>query len=323
MAKYLVTGAAGFIGSHIVKELCGKRHEVVGLDNLNDYYDVRLKKWRLDDLKKEPDNFRFILADIVDKDALRKIFKAHKFDAVFHLASCVGVRASLENPLLYISTNVIGTLNLLEMCKYYGVGKFIFASTSSVYSGKNVPFSEDLNVNTAISPYATTKLCAEQLAYNYHHLYNLDVSVLRYFTVYGPACRPDMSILRFIKLGMEGNTIYVNGDGDQRRDFTYINDIVRGTYLALKPVGYQIINLGCGSPHTINELIGVIETLLDKKLKIEKKQSSIGDMFETMASIEKAQNVLQWKPEVSLKQGIKNTIEWAYSNIELMKQLAI
>ncbi len=217
----------------------------------------------------------------------------------------------MENPDVYMSTNAQGTLNLLNEMKKHQIKKMVLASTSSLYAGQPMPFNEDLPVNTPISPYAATKKAAEVMAYSYHFLYGMDVSVVRYFTVYGPAGRPDMSIFRFIKWIDEGKSLELFGDGGQSRDFTYVDDIARGTIAALKPVGYEIINLGGGNnPLSLNTVIDMIEKMLGKKAVIENKEFHIADIKETWANISKANRLLGWKPQVSFEDGIKKSVEW-------------
>ncbi len=312
MNKYLVTGAAGFIGSKTSELLLKAGNLVVGLDNLNDYYDVDLKKHRLENLKKH-ENFKFELADIENIDVLRKIFENNKFTAVINLAARAGVRASIENPFVYAMTNIVGTMNLLELCRQFGTSKFVLASSSSLYAGETTPFSEDMTVTKPISQYAATKLSAEVLAYSYHHLYNVDTSVLRFFTVYGPAGRPDMSYFKFIESIKNGLPITIYGDGSQRRDFTYIDDIARGVVLSLMPLGYEIINLGGGKkPISINEMINLIEIRLDKKAIIHYKEFDKADMLETGADISKAARLLGWSPEIDFIDGINQTVDWFF-----------
>ncbi|MDW8067148.1 MAG: NAD-dependent epimerase/dehydratase family protein, partial [Aquificaceae bacterium] len=253
MQSFLVTGCAGFIGWKVSEKLLQKGHKVVGIDNMNDYYDVKLKEYRLNSLK-EYSNFEFYPIDIENFDALKEVFRKHSFDCVINEAARAGVRYSIQNPHIYFTTNVIGTLNLLELCKHTEVKKFVLASTSSLYAGQSMPFKEDLPVNTPISPYAASKKSAEVLCYTYHYLYGIDVSVVRYFTVYGPAGRPDMSVFRFIKWILEDKPLQVFGDGSQSRDFTYVDDIAEGTLLATKPMGYEIINLGNNQPSSLLDL---------------------------------------------------------------------
>jgi nucleoside-diphosphate-sugar epimerase len=226
----LLTGAAGFIGFKTAEKLLDRGYRVVGVDNFNDYYDVRLKEYRAN-LLKERENFKLYKVDIENIDALRVLFEEYRFDGVINLAARAGVRYSLVNPFVYMTTNALGTLNLLELMKDYGVGKFVLASTSSLYAGQPMPFKETLPVNTPISPYAASKKAAEVTSYTYHYLYGIDVTIVRYFTVYGPAGRPDMCIFRFIKWIDEGTPITVYGDGTQSRDFTFVDDIAEGTVL--------------------------------------------------------------------------------------------
>ncbi len=315
---------AGFIGSKVSEMLLEEGDEVVvvGADNLNDYYDTRLKLRRLDILKKN-NNFGFYQIDIENYSDLKLIFQEHSLDAVINLAARAGVRYSLENPFIYLSTNAGGTLNLLELCKEYKVPKFILASTSSLYAGQKIPFKEELPVNTPLSPYAATKKAAEAMAYTYHYLYGIDITILRYFTVYGPGGRPDMSIFRFIKWIMEGSPLEIFGDGSQERDFTYINDIAKGTVKALKPSGYEIINLGNNHPHKLSEAINLIEKYTGKEARFKYKEFHKADMKATWADIGKARKLLGWQPEVSLEEGIKKTVEWTKDNWEWVKKIKI
>ena len=310
----LVTGAAGFVGWKTAQLLLEEGNQVIGLDNMNDYYDVRLKEYRLDDLEKNP-RFAFYRGDIEDPDALARIFEDHDFDAIINLAARAGVRYSIENPHVYMTTNANGTLNLLELMREREIKKMVLASTSSLYAGQAMPFHEDLPVNTPISPYAASKKAAELIAYTYHYLFGMDISVLRYFTVYGPAGRPDMSIFRFVKWIDEEHPLELFGDGTQSRDFTYIDDIARGTVLALKELGYAIINLGGGkNPYSINYMIEGIESYLGKKAKIDYKPFHRADMKETWADIEKAERLLEWKPEIGFDEGLRRTVDWHVEN---------
>jgi len=318
----LVTGCAGFIGWRVSKKLLEEGHQVVGIDNLNDYYDVRLKEYRLEDLKAYK-NFTFYQGDIENLEFLEGVFKKYPFDAVINEAARAGVRASLENPFVYFTTNALGTLNLLELCKNYGVPKFVLASTSSLYAGQPMPFKEDLPVNTPISPYAASKKSAEVISYTYHYLYGIDVSVVRYFTVYGPAGRPDMSVFRFIKWIMEEKPLEVFGDGSQSRDFTYIDDIAEGTILALKPLGYEIINLGNNQPHKLSEVIGLIEKFTGKTAKVENREFHKADLKATWADITKAKELLGWQPKVSLEEGIRRTVDWFKENWHWLKDIKL
>mgnify|MGYP001502277724 CR=1 FL=1 len=269
--KYLVTGVAGFIAAKVCEHILDQGDQVVGVDNLNDYYDVRLKEWRLAQLQKNPnvDNFRFLRLDIENQTDLFALFENQgSFDGVLNLAARAGVRYSMENPHVYLSTNAEGTLNLLECMRNKGCNKLVLASTSSLYAGQPLPFAETLSVNEPLSPYAASKKAAELMAYAYHKLYGIDVSVVRYFTVFGPVGRPDMSIFRFIKWIDEETPIELFGDGTQSRDFTYIDDIARGTVAATRSVGYEIINLGGGrNPISLNRLIEILEDLLGNEIE--------------------------------------------------------
>lgn len=319
----LLTGVAGFIGWKTAELLLKDGYYVIGVDNLNDYYDVRLKMWRKQQLQKY-NNFKFFEIDIEDHNALRTLFNSFRFDVVINLAARAGVRYSIIDPYVYLRTNVLGTLNLLELMKDKEVPKLILASTSSLYAGQPIPFKEDLPVNTPISPYAASKKAAEVITYTYHYLYGIDVSVLRYFTVYGPGGRPDMSIFRFIKWINEGQAIQLFGDGSQARDFTYIDDIAKGTVLAMKKVGYEIINLGGGKkPISLNQIIGKIEALLGKKAIIEYKPFNKTDMKQTYADISKAKKLLDWEPSVDIDEGLKKTVEWYLENKNWLKHISI
>jgi len=322
----LLTGCAGFIGSQVAKLLLQEEHGVIGVDNLNSAYDVRLKEWRLHQLQ-EHSTFQFHQLDVVDQMALNQLFTdASPFDAVINLAARAGVRQSLEDPWVYYETNVTGTLNLLELCKEHEIRKFVLASSSSVYgipgeSGR--PFSEDQPTDHPLSPYAASKKATEGLCYSYRHLYGLDITLFRYFTVYGPAGRPDMSIFRFIKWIAEGEPLILYGDGTQERDFTYIDDIAHGTILALKPTGYQIFNLGNDRPVTIMRLIALIEELLGKKAQIDRRPVHPADVPATWASITKARKLLGWEPKIQLEEGLKRTVDWYLKNREWAKEIRV
>jgi nucleoside-diphosphate-sugar epimerase len=323
MKTILLTGAAGFVGYKTAELLLAQGFRVFGIDNMNDYYDVRLKEYR-SDLLRGKESFTFRQADIEDIVTLRGLFAAEKFDAVINLAARAGVRYSMENPHVYMTTNAHGTLNLLECMREHGVKKMVLASTSSLYAGLPMPFTEDLPVNTPISPYAASKKAAEVMAYTYHYLYGTDVTVVRYFTVYGPAGRPDMSPFRFIKWIDEGTPIELFGDGSQARDFTYVDDIADGTVRALKEVGYEIINLGGGkNPITITTMIGMMEERLGKKAVIDRKPFHKADMMETWADITKAGRILGWEPKVSFDEGIRRTVEWHVQNREWLRGVRV
>jgi UDP-glucuronate 4-epimerase len=340
---FLITGCAGFIASRVCEMLLEQGHAVVGIDNLNDYYDVRLKDWRLSRLlgssarplgsdpkrsiyastlelrggKEAQCNGKFIfkpldIENLADLDAL---FSEYNFDGVLNLAARAGVRYSMENPHVYLTTNTHGTLNILECMRKHGVKKHVLASTSSLYAGCAMPFTEDLPVNTPLSPYAASKKGAELMAYSYFKLYGLDTTVVRYFTVFGPAGRPDMSIFRFIKWIEAGQPLELMGDGSQSRDFTYVDDIARGTIAALKPLGYEIVNLGGGrNPISLQTVIAFIEKALSKKAIIHGKPFHIADIKETWADISKAERLLGWKPQVAPMEGFQKSVDWYLAN---------
>jgi nucleoside-diphosphate-sugar epimerase len=325
--KYLVTGVAGFIASQVCQQLLDQGNQVIGVDNLNDYYDIRLKNWRLAQLKKSPNaqDFTFIELDIEDQQKLNDLFiKEGHFDAVLNLAARAGVRYSMENPHVYLSTNTEGTLNLLECIRTQECKKLVLASTSSLYAGQKMPFTEDLAVNEPLSPYAASKKAGELMAYSYHKLYQVDVSVVRYFTVFGPAGRPDMSIFRFIKWIDEGQPIELFGDGSQSRDFTYVDDIARGTIAAIQDVGYEIINLGGGrNPVSLNTIISNLEELLGKKANIDYKPFHVADLMETWADISKAKSLLDWEPQISLDEGLEKSVQWYIDNRHWLKEVQV
>jgi len=280
---------------------------------MNDYYDVSLKQHRLDRLSG--DHFEFRQMDLEDRSAVGLLFQEHRFDGVLNLAARAGVRYSMANPHVYMTTNAMGSLNLLEEMRQHEVKKYVLASTSSLYAGQEMPFDETLPVNTPISSYAASKKAAELMAYSHHFLYELDISICRYFTVYGPAGRPDMCIFRFIKWIDEGIPLELFGDGTQSRDFTYVDDIARGTIAALKPVGYEIFNLGGGNnPVSLNWIIEQLESLLGKKAKVVHKNFHKADIKSTYAKIEKAKQILDWAPETSLGDGLEQCVRWYRDN---------
>ncbi|MFA5069089.1 MAG: GDP-mannose 4,6-dehydratase [Candidatus Omnitrophota bacterium] len=309
----LVTGAAGFVGWKTCEFLLNDGIRVIGIDNLNNYYDIRLKKWRISQLKNFK-NFKFYKHDIENVNAVKDVVKVSRPKAVINLAARAGVRYSVENPFVYARTNTIGTLNLLELCRHYGINKFILASTSSLYAGQRMPFKEALAVNTPISPYAATKKGAEALCYTYHYLFDMDICVVRYFTVYGPAGRPDMSPFKFIEKIRRGLPIEIYGDGLQKRDFTYIDDIARATIKALTVNGYNIFNLGNSKPHTLAKLISLIEHQLGKKAVKKYLKPHKTDMRATWADISRANKILGWVPQTCVVEGIKETVKWHCDN---------
>ena len=318
--KVLVTGCAGFIGSKVSTFLLRQGNTVVGMDNLNSSYDVDLKKWRLSCLKEEP-GFTFHRLNIGKRKELAELFAKDPWDAVVNLAARAGVRQSIEDPWAYYETNLTGTLNLLEICRQEGVGKFVLASSSSVYGSAEGPSREDSPTDRPLSPYAASKKAAEVLCHSYHQAHGLDVTVLRYFTVFGPAGRPDMAIFRFIKWIAEGEPLILYGDGCQERDFTYVDDIARGTGLALKPMGFETVNLGSDRPVPLNDVIGLLQVILDKETIIEHYPIHATDVPATWADITKARDLLGWKPKVTLKEGLRRAVDWYLENRNWAKQI--
>jgi UDP-glucuronate 4-epimerase len=325
--RYMVTGCAGFIASKVADLLLGAGHGVVGVDSLNNAYDPRLKRWRLAQLQGRA-NFEFHQIDISDLSAVEPMFAATgdgpPYAAVVNLAARAGVRPSVTNPWVYYQANCDGTLNLLEMCRRSGVRKFLLASTSSLYGLHNVaPYREDADTNRPLSPYAASKKAAETIAYAYHHLHGLDISIPRYFTVYGPAGRPDMSVFRFIRRIAEGESIVVFGDGSQSRDFTFVEDIARGTIAALRPLGYEIINLGGDREVRLSWVIEEIARLLGKTPQIEYRPAHPADVPSTRADVSKAARLLGWRPEISIEEGLRRSVEWYFANRELARSLEL
>lgn len=330
MNCYLVTGCAGFIASRVTEMLLDAGHRVAGVDNLNDAYDPRLKRWRLARLEGRP-NFRFHELDIADRAAIQSRFAEDAaqsgaaggpYAAVFNLAARAGVRPSVENPWVYYEANAGGALNLLDLCRRFGVKKFILASTSSLYGAHNpVPFSEDADTNRPLSPYAASKKAAETLCYTYHHLHGLDVTVFRYFTVYGPAGRPDMSVFRFCRWIAEGQPITVFGDGAQQRDFTYVDDIARGTIAGLAPLGYEVINLGGDRPVRLDEVIRLVSEMSGRRPTLEHRPAHPADVPATWANVDKAQRLLGWRPEVGIEEGLRRCVAWYQENRQLARSL--
>lgn len=319
MALYLVTGAAGFIGYRVAELLLQQGEKVIGLDNLNDAYDVRLKHWRLERLQGYS-GFSFYKIDISDRCALQEApfsRPSPKIEAVINLAARAGVRQSVQNPWVYIETNVTGTLNLLELCRHQGISKFVLASTSSIYGANPpLPTPEEASSDRPLQAYAASKKGAEALTHAYHFLYGLDITILRYFTVYGPAGRPDMSMFRFIQWIQEGRPLRLYGDGEQSRGFTYLDDIAEGTLLGLRPLGYEIINLGGHEVITINRLIRLIEELLGKKALIQQLPANPADMLANWADVSKARALLNWQPQIGLREGVARCVEWYLSERE-------
>lgn len=312
--RILLTGVAGFIASRTAALLLDRGCSVLGVDNLNDYYDPRIKDHRLQALKAR-DKFAFVRGDIEQFEAVRGWCRDFRPQAILNLAARAGVRYSMENPWVYLQTNAQGTLNLLEAMRELEIPKLVLASTSSLYAGHPLPFTEDMPVNAPISTYAASKKSAELLGHAYHHLYGVDVSVVRYFTVYGPAGRPDMCIFRFIRWIDEGLPIQLFGDGRQSRDFTYVDDIAEGTIAALKPVGYEIVNLGGGrEPVDLLTVIALIEERLGKQARIEFLEPFRADVKETRAEIGKAKRLFDWEPRFGLQEGLAACVDWYLAN---------
>lgn len=307
--KVLLTGAAGFIGAKVAELLLRDGVFVLGVDDLNDYYDVRLKQYRLRLLKSCP-KFSFHRVSILDKKSLNRIFRRHKFDVILNLAAQAGVACSVGNPYVYLATNTLGTLHLLDFAREYKVPKFFLSSTSSVYAGHRGAFSETDAANTPYSPYAASKKAAEALCHSYYHLYGMDMIIARYFTVYGPAGRPDMAPFKFISRISQGKPITIHGDGNQTRDFTYIDDVAEGTLKALKLKGYHIINFGNDRPVKLMCFVSHIEKALGKKAVLKKIPANKADARDTRASISKAKQLLGWRPRVGLDEGIRRAVSW-------------
>ena len=314
----LVTGCAGFIGSIVTLLLLNQGHSVLGVDHLQNVGLSRLQSSRLESLTSNPE-FSFHQLNIADLESLRSTLAETQtktpISAIINLAARAGVRGSVAEPRAYFEANTLGCLNLLEICKELVIKKFILASTSSVYgAGVMGPVSEDAQSSRPLSPYAASKKAAETLLYSYHHLYGMDAAVLRYFTVYGPAGRPDMSIFRFIRGIAEGEAITVYGDGTQQRVFTYVTDVARGTVAALDLKGYEIVNLGNENPVSVNEVVVTIERLVGRDAQIEYEERHPTDPSLTWADIGKAKSLLHWTPDVGLEEGIRRTVEWYMEN---------
>lgn len=317
----LITGGAGFIGSNLADEILKRgTDKVIVVDSFTDFYDSFSKRRNtLSNYNNK--NYKLCINDIENKDDLRKVFTDNEIDCVIHLAARAGVRPSISNPDLYFKTNVLGTINILELMKEFNVKKLVFASSSSVYGNCNATlFSENLNLKEPISPYAASKLSGEQICYTYCKLYDIQTVCLRFFTVYGPRQRPDLAISKFIDLIKKGKPIPVYGDGTTMRDYTFVDDIVSGIISAVdyNKTMYEIINLAGGKPITLNELIAGIEKVLGKKAVIDRQPMQPGDVDKTIADITKAQRLLGYKPQTSFEEGVRKFVEWK-SNLELLK----
>ena len=322
MANYIVTGCAGFIGARVSELLIQAGHRVTGIDDLSDGYDPRLKEWRL--ARLEPDeHFTFRRVDIRDLKATGDVFRSETPDAVFNLGARAGVRQSVQNPWIYAETNYIGVLNLLELCREHGVAKFVQASTSSTYGNDTVaPFSESAPTSMPLSPYAASKKAAEALCYTYHYLYGIDVTVFRFFTVYGAAGRPDMSVFRFVRAIAEDEPIVLFGDGGER-DFTHVDDVAQGVIAGVRPIGHEIINLGGDRPTRISRVIGMIENALGKEARIEVAPRPAADVDSTWADISKARRLLDWEPKIDLEIGIRGVVDWYLENRDWARAIAL
>lgn len=309
--RIFLTGGAGFIGSHFCEKLLGNGHEVVAIDNFNDYYDPRIKRGNVEPLLSHP-HFTLAEGDILDEPLLKRLFATHQFDAIVHLAARAGVRPSLAAPLLYEQVNVHGTMQVLEQAREHRVGKIVIASTSSVYgNNRKVPFSETDPVDNPISPYAATKKACELIAYTYHYLYELNITCLRFFTVYGPRQRPDMAIHKFARLITDGQPIPFYGDGTTSRDYTYIADIVDGVYKSLLHcAGYRLYNLGESKTITLQDLVALLESYLGKKAILERMPMQPGDVTRTFADVSKARRELGYNPTVTIEDGVSRFVEW-------------
>lgn len=311
----LITGGSGFIGSHVCRALLDRGDTVICIDNFDPYYDVSIKETNIKSLSKNK-NFKIYRADTRDAEKLKEIFETNQIERIVHLAAKAGVRNSISNPKEYYDVNINGTLNLLELAKQHKIQNFVFASSSSVYGAREKgPFSETDDVNNPLSPYAATKKAGEELCYTYHYLYNIPITCLRFFTVYGPCGRPDMAIYKFTKLISEDKEIIMYGDGTTERDYTYIADIVQGIIAALdNPLNFEIINLGNNTPIKLKYMISLIEKNLNKKAKIKQIPLQKEEVQITFADISKAQELLSYHPITSIEEGIRKFIIWFKNN---------
>ena len=316
MSHYIVTGAAGFIAARVCEMLLEEGNSVLAVDNLNDAYDVRMKRYRLSLLQAHP-GFEFVLLDIGNQADVELIYQKQlssglpRPEAVINLAARAGVRKSVSDPWIYFKTNLTGTLNMLEFSRQLGIRKFVLASTSSVYGAEApLPTPENAASDRPLQSYAASKKAAEVLCHAYHSLYEIDITVFRYFTVYGPAGRPDMSIFRFIRWITEGETLLLYGDGEQTRGFTYVDDIALGTLLGLKRLGFEIINLGGHEPISMNALIEFLQDTIGRPAQVKRLPPNPADMRANWANIEKAATLLGWEPKIGLNPGIQKTVEW-------------
>ena len=316
-----MTGCAGFIGSKVSTLLKENGHQVTGVDSLSDAYDVRMKEWRVEHMLSA-NAIDWVKADITDRESVVNLISDLQPDAVINLAARAGVRQSIDNPWVYYETNVIGTLNLLEACRVSRVRRFLLASSSSVYGNNTMPFVEDTNINSLMSPYASSKKAAEDLCKLYSQLFDFDMTIFRFFTVYGPAGRPDMSLFRFVKWIIEEEPLQLNGDGMQQRDFTHVEDVARGVLAGLDGVpGFEIINLGSDRPVELNSVIFEIESAVAKTAIIDRKAFPSTDVMATWADISRARELLNWKPEVDLKSGVASVVDWYMENRDFARHI--
>ena len=324
MHTYLITGGAGFIGSTLSERLIKEGNKVIAIDNFCDFYDTKIKENNVKELLKN-ENFKLYRKDIRDRQALKEIFDENNIEIVMHLAAMAGVRPSIENPVLYQEVNCMGTQNILEEMKAHNVKNLVMASSSSVYGNcKEVPFREDMIVDFAISPYAATKKANEVMTHVYHKLFNMNVIMLRFFTVYGPKQRPDLAINKFTRLMLEDKEIPMFGDGSTSRDYTYVDDIVDGIiksceYTMNNENVYEILNLGNSSPVSLKEMINTIGKAVGVEPKIKQLPMQPGDVERTYADVSKAKALIDYEPKTSFEQGIQNFVNWYKENKELYK----
>lgn len=319
--RYLLTGAAGFIASRVAEFLLDDGHEVVGADDLNPHNDVRLKRWRLERLRTHK-GFAFTEGDVSDRHFVNRLFEGGPIDAVLNLAARAGVRQSMVDPWAYVQTNVTGTLNLLEGCRRHDVPTFLLSSTSSLYGAHNPrPWKEDADTKRPLSPYAASKRAAESFVATYAHLYGLNAPTPRYFTVYGPGGRLDMAPMRFVKWIREGDPVVMYGDGSQERDFTFVDDIARGTIAALRVDGFEIINLGNDEPVKLSTFIEEVERATGRQAVIDRRPDHKADVQATWADITKARRLLSWSPKVGLAEGLSRTVAWYEENRAWAREL--
>ncbi len=316
MERVLITGVAGFIGSYVAETFLRKGFSVLGVDNLDPYYPLEYKKVHLKRLTDFP-GFRFFRRDF-SEDPLDDLMEG--VAGVVHIGAKAGVRASIRDPESYFRTNTIGTLRIVETMRRKGVRRMVMASTSSVYAGHTPPFTEDMKTDNPISPYAASKKAAENLLYTYHHLHGMDFFILRYFTVYGPEGRPDMSVFKLLYAAFSGEEFPLYGDGEQKRGFTYIEDVAKATFLAFQNVkGYEIINVGNPRRHSLRRVISLVERYSGREVRLRRMPPNRADIPETEANTEKAERLLGWRPETTLEEGIERTARWFEENWESIR----